>query len=275
MKFTEITTPYVKRKMIVYGSEFNKLVRHNISVRQVEGSVYMSDVEYPSNCNYPHCDLYFYLPTVGLGIMICGVSADDDVQRYVTAAEKQGMDSAENFISYLDGLVERSAYIPTNMIELASCIKPDNAERYRTSNAEILRLRREKEAEERAAQDAKDVKYVAEKNREAQVKIDAAVRILQNDGILENAEIEIYRSRYDISVYSVINHLMRQYGVKVPLRTQGRINSKLVTATIENGACEYVQYRTSKNGKCSQVIFGYLTELAQATRKEAAHESVA
>ena len=275
MKFTEITTPYEKKKMIVYGSEFNKLVRHNISVRQVEGSIYMSEVEYPNNSNYPHCDLYFYLPTVGLGIMICGVSADDDVQRYVTAAEKQGMDSAENFISYLDGLVERSAYIPTNMIELAGCIRPNNMERYRASNTEILRLRREKEAEDRAARDAADAEYVAERNREAQAKIDAAVRILQNDGILENVEIEIYRNRYDISVYSVVNHLMRQHGIKVPLRTQGWINSKLVTATIENGTCEHVQYRTSKNGKCSQAIFGYLTELAQATRKEKAHENVA
>lgn len=62
-------------------------------------------------------------------------------------------------------------------------------------------------------------------------------------------------------------YLMRQYGIKAPLRTQGWINEKLVWAAIEDGVCEQVKYRAPKNARCSQTVFICLTELAQATRK--------
>ena len=161
------------------------------------------------------------------------------------------------------------------MLALAAEIKPENISRYVSSNEEILRWREEQRAAEQAARKQADMAYVAERNQEVQAKVDAAVQILRNDGILKNEDIEIYRSRYDYRVYSVVNHLMRQFGIKVPLRTQGWINDKLATATIRDGVCVHVQYRKTKNGKGSQAVFGYLTELTKAVRKEAAHESVA
>lgn len=274
MLFTEITTPYEKKKMIVYGSERNKLVKHNVNVRQVEGNIYMGEVECPDWCNFPRSELYFYLAKIGIGIKIGSVAAEDDTERSLAYAKSQDMDSAKNFIGYLDSCLERK-FIPKNMLALAAEIKPENISRYVSSNEKILRLREEQWVAEQAAREQADAAYVAEKNREAQAKVDAAVRILRNDGILANVDIELYRSRYDRRVYSVVNHLMRRYGIKVPLRTQGWINDKLATATIRDGVCAHVQYRKTKNGKGSQAVFGFLSELAQAARKEAAHETVA
>ena len=275
MKFTEITTPFEKKKMIVYGSERNKLVRHNISVRQVEGGVYMGEVEYPSTCNYPRCDLYFYLPAIGLGIMIGGAAADDDVQRYVAAAKSHGMGSAEDFISYLGGCVERAEYIPTDMVELAGCIRPDSTERYMISNAEILRLRREKEAAEKAARAAANAAYVAQKNQEAEEQIAAAEAVLRNGGRLENSTVAFYRSRYDYSSYSIVNHLMRKHGVAVPLRTQGWINDKLKAVTVGDDGAISVNYRKAKGAKCSEKVFDCLFDLVRAVKEAENRENVA
>ena len=73
--------------------------------------------------------------------------------------------------------------------------------------------------------------------------------------------ISLYKSRYDSSTYSIVNHLMRRYQVDVPLRTQGWINDKLISVTIENGKCEHLRYMRSKGAQCSQKIFDCMHEL--------------
>ena len=274
MQFTEITAPYEKKKMFVYNSTGHGVTTHYVEVRHVDGCLYMGQIEKREGCSYESCDLYFYLASCGAGIRIDGVPVDEGVREVCGRYRGLG-GSADEFIACLDRRMEQGVFIPKNMLALAAEIKPEKISRYVSSNEEILRLREEQRAAEQAAQKQANADYVAEMNQEAQAKVDAAVRILRNDGILKNEDIEIYRSRYDYRVYSVVNYLMRQYGIKVPLRTQGWINDKLATAVIKDGVCEHVQYRKTKNGKGSQAVFGYLTELAQATRREAAYESVA
>lgn len=62
-------------------------------------------------------------------------------------------------------------------------------------------------------------------------------------------------------------YLMRQYGIKAPLRTQGWINEKLVWAAIEDGVCEQVKYRAPKNARCSQTVF-HLPDRARSSDTE-------
>ena len=50
--------------------------------------------------------------------------------------------------------------------------------------------------------------------------IDLAIRTIRGGGTLKNEPISLYKSRYDSSTYSIVNHLMRRYQVDVPLRTQ-------------------------------------------------------
>ena len=275
MKFTEITTPYEKKKMLLFKSSGNGITSRFVEVRHVADAIYMGKVEKREGCSYESCDIYFCLAACDIGICIGGTPVDEDVQEVCGRYSCFGSGSEEEFIAHLDSREREGIFIPKNMLALAEVVKPEKIARYAASNEDVLRQREEQRAVEEAARKQKDAAYVEERNREAQAKIDAAVHILQNDGALENTVIEIFRSRYNHSVYSVINYLLRQYGINVPLRTQGWINSKLVTATIENGACEYLQYRRSKNGRCSQAVFGCLTELAQAVRKETKNGSVA
>lgn len=60
---------------------------------------------------------------------------------------------------------------------------------------------------------------------------------------------------------SIVNYLMRKYGVNVPLRTQGWINEKLTSVTIENGKCEHLRYMRAKGAQCSQRFFDCMSEL--------------
>ena len=71
------------------------------------------------------------------------------------------------------------------------------------------------------------------------------------------AEVPAYGS------YAIVNHLMRLYGVDVPLRTQGWINEKLVSLRIADGRCSDLRYRTRKGGRCSEKIFDCVNALIE------------
>jgi len=110
--------------------------------------------------------------------------------------------------------------------------------------------------------------FVENKNKEAEEMISAALRTIKEGGVLENDTVSFYRNRYECSAYSIFNYLMRRYNVTVPLQTQGWINKKLVSATIENGRCEHLQYKRSKGAGCSQKFFDCMNDLIAAVNAD-------
>lgn len=130
------------------------------------------------------------------------------------------------------------------------------ADRYRSKR------RAEAEAWEARVRAAK-IKKQEETNLEAQRKIQYAIQVLQHGGKLENDRIRLFREDGNYSEYAMINHLMRQYGVSVPLRTQGWINGRLLCVSVENGRCTGLHYKRTKNSRCSRKFFDCLNELIQ------------
>lgn len=121
--------------------------------------------------------------------------------------------------------------------------------------------KQEEALKRQAEQEKQDRAFCEEQNRETEQIIDKAIRTIRSSGTFMNIPISIYKSRYDFSTYSIVNHLMRRYQVDVPLRTQGWINDKLISVTIENGKCEHLRYMHSKGAQCSQKIFDCMHEL--------------
>ena len=121
--------------------------------------------------------------------------------------------------------------------------------------------KQEEALKRQAEQEEQDRAFCEERNRKAEQMIDLAIRTIRGGGTLKNEPISLYKSRYDSSTYSIVNHLMRRYQVDVPLRTQGWINDKLISVTIENGKCEHLRYMRSKGAQCSQKIFDCMHEL--------------
>lgn len=121
--------------------------------------------------------------------------------------------------------------------------------------------KQEEALKRQAEQEEQDRAFCEERNRKAEQMIDLAIRTIRGGGTLKNEPISLYKSRYDSSTYSIVNHLMGRYQVDVPLRTQGWINDKLISVTIENGKCEHLRYMRSKGAQCSQKIFDCMHEL--------------
>ena len=131
------------------------------------------------------------------------------------------------------------------------------------------REKRRKEAMLRQGQrEAEDKKRREETNLHAEKQIQQALRILRHGGVLENEEIRFYREDGGFGRYSIINHLMRLYGVDVPLRTQGWINDKLASFTVENGRCNQLRYMRAKGCRGSEKFFECVNDLLKKVNGE-------
>ena len=102
-----------------------------------------------------------------------------------------------------------------------------------------------------------------ETNREAEQQIRQAVHVLKYGGVLENERIRLYREDGGFGSYSIVNHLMRLYGVEVPLRTQGWINEKLIRVVVKDRRCSDLRYWSGKGSRCSDKIFDCVNALIE------------
>lgn len=172
---------------------------------------------------------------------------DGHISTYLKSKENGG----QTFPDFTGALV---------MNELARCVELSAV--YRTKQQAEESARQIRAAEEEKA-------YCEAQNKKAEEMVSAAIQIIREGGILRNTTVEFYQSRYHSGSYSIVNYLMRLYHVDVPLRTQGWINDKLHSVTIEDGKCEHLQYYCAKNGRASQKFFDCMRELIQAVAEQA------
>lgn len=171
---------------------------------------------------------------------------DNNVACFVASKESGG----ESFPDYVGALI---------LDELDKCVTLSAV--YRKKEDEVAKARRAKaEAEEKA--------FCEEQNRLSEQAVQEAIQVIKTGGVLQNQTLKLYRSRYSCSTFSIVNHLMRKYGVNVPLRTQGWINEKLSSVTIENRKCEHLRYMKTKGAQCSQKFFDCMNELIHKVCEE-------
>ena len=125
----------------------------------------------------------------------------------------------------------------------------------------------EREAQ-KARAEAEEKKRREETNRKAEQQIQQAIHVLQHGGMLENETIRLYREDGGFGSYTIVNHLMRLYGLEVPLRTQGWINEKLVSLSVHNGRCDNLRYQGRKGSRCSEKIFMCIDALIEKIHAE-------
>lgn len=164
---------------------------------------------------------------------------DNNVACYKACKESGG----DSFPDYVGALI---------LDEIDMCISLAFVHRQKTYREEQARKVKAK---------AEDKAFCEEQNRLAEQVVQEAIRIIKDGGILQNQTVKFYRNRYSCSAFSIVNYLMKKYEVNVPLRTQGWINEKLTSVTIENGKCEHLRYMRSKGAQCSQRFFDCMSEL--------------
>ena len=169
-------------------------------------------------------------------------SLDDRVQTYLKAKENGG----RTFPDFVGALV---------LGDLAQCVELSEA------NQAMWR----KEWQAIAVREAEEEQvFCAERNGIADQAVADAIQVIRNGGVLKNDTVKFYEIRYKASSYSIVLYLMRQYGIDVPLRTQGWINGRLASVTVRDRRCSHVQYLKSKRGRCSEAFFGCMDALIRA-----------
>ena len=123
-------------------------------------------------------------------------------------------------------------------------------------------IRQRKQNEKRKEE---EIQRIAE--RQAMEREEEEKRLAEVQKALSDAEYKIFRQEElhneEIEETTIINALMKKYGINVPLRTQGWINSKLAMIVFKDGKISYKYYGKSQRDN-STVFKKYLVELENA-----------
>lgn len=177
------------------------------------------------------------------------------LDQHVTAYQEAQKNGGETFPDFIGALILDDL----STCQMLSAVHKEN--------------RRLKEAARRQKKRADEIALVEEKNAEMDEKVNEAISTLKQGGTLKNEQIAVYtltEDSYTVSEYSIFNFLMRRYGIKVPLRTQGWINESLASAVIADGRCMTYQYWKSKRGRGSETFYDCMNSLITAINNQAA-----
>lgn len=259
MKLNELTTPFESFRVITYNADQTKALYKNKQMQLITGSIYRGETikeEYND-----HCDVYACYAGIPVGIWIGIVHVDYSIEEVMAQIKRKGMETLENYMAAIKYRLEKQDHFRFTEVEFIKHIAPELENQMWESRKAFAENQHKKRMEQAAQREVEDQAFVAERNAEAEQIVNKALDILRNGGKLENQTVAFYESRYNSSSYSIVNYLMRKYGVNVPIRTQGWINEKLVSAKIEDGKCEHLQYYRAKGAQCSQKFFDCMNEL--------------
>ena len=265
----EVNTQFNKYRALQYKADGNKVVKHNVEMQLIKDNLYKGENKDDSSWNYETCKLYAFYPNYDIGIEIGTFPIDTELNKVIETFERSIFVSDEKFISGLDSLAENGGFIGAIHIELAKYIKPENVSKYRIAKAAFHRKRDIEYQQKQREQEENDKKYCEEKNKIVEKKITKTIEQFKHDGEIKNDTVEIYKSRYASSSYSVINHIARMYNVNIPLKVQGWINEHLVAIYIKDGE---INGYTHHKGHKSTTIFKYINQLIEAINTEADSE---
>lgn len=173
MSLLNLNTPYERRRIIHYGIDGNKVVRHWYEVQHVVGALYKSR-ETKNEYNEIVFDLFILFDGVKDGILYAREMKHPErytIEKLEDEMIRYGYDTTEHFITSLDSIMERQQWIGNVMIEFVRQFNTDKADEYATYRENLLHLREEREqkkaaerqAEEEAKRKAAEAAILAEK----------------------------------------------------------------------------------------------------------------
>ncbi len=266
MKLSECAAPFERLPVHTYKQDGNTPILKQLDLQQLEGTLYRGRAAAPEY-GRSYCPICLFFTDIGYGIQIGSVSDD-----YTLEEVKQGRPFIAGSIAEFIAEIERKAaaqlFIKEIEIELISHIWPDRAPFYHDCRQAYKERQDARQAQEKAEQAARDAKEKAEMDEETERKLTEAKRIIRDGGKLKNDVINFYISRYHSEGRSIVLHLMRLYGINVPLKVQGWINNKLANVSISDSGCVGYQYMRNGRAKGSQAFYGYMDALINAIRIE-------
>lgn len=162
MLLNEINTYFETHKVLQYGADGNKVVKHNVDMQLIEGNLYKGKNIQESGCNYETCTVFAFYPEYDIGIELRSFSTDIEVDEIIKQFKNSALESAETFIRGMDSLAENGGFIGAIHIELAKYIKPENVSKYQVAKAEFHK-KKETECQKKQNKGMKKIDYIAKK----------------------------------------------------------------------------------------------------------------
>ena len=267
MKLNELAGIFTPRKVFLYAKDGNTVVTRSKSVQPVSGNIYRGQDVVKQNGSFVDCCLYVFFPETQIGLKMFEVDTKSTVEEIVDMVARYGYASAEEFAKMLQDRIDRVKFIGKAQIAFLAQFRPDMVMDCRATRERFAEKKAMEEAEEKSREEAANKAFVDAANAVVENIVSEAVRTIRAGGVLRNTEITVYRSRYDYSVYQLINYLARRYGINIPLRTQGWINKSLVSIEIKDG--KMTGGRMDSRARQSTVIFEYMNKLIAAVNAAA------
>lgn len=171
MTLNELTTPFERRRVIEYGVDGNKVVRHWYEVQHVVGSVY-KDEDCKNQWGDAECRLFIFFPGADSGLFIQTLRHTENVtvEQLEKDAERVGLDTAERMICMLDGRVANGQFIGNAQIEFVQQFDTAAAARYTQHRADYYARKEEQERQEALARQAKEAEEEAKRLAEIEAE---------------------------------------------------------------------------------------------------------
>lgn len=171
MTLDQISTPFERRRVIEYGKDGNKVVRHWYEVQQVAGSIYKTR-NFPDEWGVPNFKLCIFFDGVHDGLMWQWMSRPEHwtAEGMSNSAKRYKMDSMTSMLADLLSRMDEGRFIGNAEIEFARQFDKTAAEKFAQHRLDYYAR---KEAEERERRRVLEEQEAAEKARQ-QAELEAA-----------------------------------------------------------------------------------------------------
>lgn len=261
----EVETPFLPHRVITHRADGRGATYHNIKLQRICDCIYRS--ERGQGCDDGYCCIYACYPEVPVGLKLFETSTYELVGMLMDRIDRGMNGSLEDYLTKVQLAIKNQVYFTQLDLEFIKNVRPEWVPAMEESKKIFLEKQERMEQESAKKREEAEQVQTQKLNEQTEQKINEAISVLQQGGVLENTLLKFYDNPYFCHQYYMVNYLMRKYGIKMPLRTQGWVNSKLEKVWIKDGSCIRVQFRTSK-GHVSNVFFDYMKELIKRARTE-------
>lgn len=132
----------------------------------------------------------------------------------------------------------------------------------------IREQQEQKRLEEQNKMEQEYKEYLENKIKIVAEEVAKAEESILKGEIIRNKDIDVYNSRYDYNTTSLILYIMKQYDIKVPLKTQGWINAALYSIKPDTHSLGEYTYNYHTSSKDSTVFYKYLNILVEKVKEK-------
>lgn len=239
-----------QKRCILFANDGNTVIKKKKSLYCVENLTHKKEHFWSYMEKNENGD-YTIFNCLGDICIKCGnISQDFDFGKFEESITNYPYSGVDGFINMLDKKEGEGEYI--NKLEIEACYligRVDLFINYKKYREDYIAAMERKKRAEREVEERKREEKEAREQEEIEIKIKEAESFIKNQRELKN---------FQINGSTIILALMKKYGVKVPLRTQGWINKSLSRILFDDKRITYTYYKTSKDSKA---FYGCLLEL--------------